>query len=123
MHGSYQHSPVTAQVRAPTRPHPEAPNLPPFNETTYAAAKQVDTALDQARMPTVVPTVVSVTCAPAGDTGAGGAGGADASAGRETAGGAGGGADAGKGQQQATGKGERATDTAPAGDLSVDSGA
>ena len=29
-----------AQVRAPTRPHPEAPNLPPFNESSLAAAKQ-----------------------------------------------------------------------------------
>lgn len=29
------------QVRAPTRPHPEAANLPPFNETAFAAAKQV----------------------------------------------------------------------------------
>jgi hypothetical protein len=44
------------QVRAPTRPHPEAANLPPFNETTFAAAKQVDVALDQARMPSLVPT-------------------------------------------------------------------
>jgi hypothetical protein len=43
-------------VRAPTRPHPEAANLPPFNETTFAAAKQVDVALDQARMPSLVPT-------------------------------------------------------------------
>ena len=48
------------QVRAPTRPHPEVSNLPPFNETSYAAAKQVDTALDQARMPTVVPAAVFV---------------------------------------------------------------
>jgi hypothetical protein len=49
---------VYHQVRAPTRPHPEASDLPPFNETSYAAAKQVDTALDQARMPTLVPTAV-----------------------------------------------------------------
>jgi hypothetical protein len=28
------------QVRAPTRPHPEAANLPPFNEASLAAAKQ-----------------------------------------------------------------------------------
>jgi hypothetical protein len=43
-------------VRAPTRPHPEAANLLPFNETIFAAAKQVDVALDQARMPSLVPT-------------------------------------------------------------------
>lgn len=43
-------------MRAPTRPHPEAANLPPFCETTFAAAKQVDVALDQARMPSLVPT-------------------------------------------------------------------
>jgi hypothetical protein len=47
---------VLPQVRAPTRPHPEAANLPPFNETAFAAAKQVDVALDQARMPSLVPT-------------------------------------------------------------------
>lgn len=47
---------MRAQVRAPTRPHPEAASLPPFNETTFAAAKQVDVALDQARMPSLVPT-------------------------------------------------------------------
>eukprot|EP00879_Flechtneria_rotunda_P001617 GHRR01001777.1.p2 GENE.GHRR01001777.1~~GHRR01001777.1.p2 ORF type:complete len:344 (+),score=139.32 GHRR01001777.1:278-1309(+) len=50
-----------AKVRAPTRPHPEAANLPPFNETTFAAAKQVDVALDQARMPTLVPTAVGLS--------------------------------------------------------------
>ncbi|KIZ00163.1 hypothetical protein MNEG_7797 [Monoraphidium neglectum] len=49
-----------AKVRAPTRPHPEAPNLPPFNEASLAAAKQVDTALDQARMPSVVPAMVAL---------------------------------------------------------------
>jgi hypothetical protein len=37
------------QVRAPTRPHPEAANLAPFNEVAFAAAKQVDVALDQVR--------------------------------------------------------------------------
>lgn len=40
-------NPANHQVRAPTRPHPEAANLAPFNEVTYAAAKQVDVALDQ----------------------------------------------------------------------------
>eukprot|EP00882_Tetradesmus_deserticola_P000632 GHRQ01000689.1.p1 GENE.GHRQ01000689.1~~GHRQ01000689.1.p1 ORF type:complete len:463 (+),score=169.29 GHRQ01000689.1:54-1442(+) len=50
-----------AKVRAPTRPHPEAANLPPFNETSFAAAKQVDVALDQARMPSLVPTAVGLS--------------------------------------------------------------
>jgi hemerythrin-like domain-containing protein len=50
-----------AKVRAPTRPHPEAANLPPFNETAFAAAKQVDVALDQARMPSLVPTSVGLS--------------------------------------------------------------
>ncbi|WIA30568.1 hypothetical protein OEZ86_000651 [Tetradesmus obliquus] len=50
-----------AKVRAPTRPHPEAANLPPFCETTFAAAKQVDVALDQARMPSLVPTSVGLS--------------------------------------------------------------
>ncbi|KAF6257432.1 hypothetical protein COO60DRAFT_1523864 [Scenedesmus sp. NREL 46B-D3] len=50
-----------AKVRAPTRPHPEAASLPPFNETTFAAAKQVDVALDQARMPSLVPTAVGLS--------------------------------------------------------------
>eukprot|EP00775_Hariotina_reticulata_P007151 gene7151-7366_t len=36
-----------SKVRAPTRPHPEAANLAPFNEVAFAAAKQVDVALDQ----------------------------------------------------------------------------
>lgn len=50
-----------AKVRAPSRPHPEAANLPPFNETAFAAAKQVDIALDQARMPSLVPTSVGLS--------------------------------------------------------------
>ncbi|GBF98624.1 hypothetical protein Rsub_10813 [Raphidocelis subcapitata] len=74
-------------ARAPTRPHPEACNLPPFNEPALAAAKQVDTALDQARMPSVVPTIVALRPAMQGGSLGGGAVG-DAGAGAPAAGGA-----------------------------------
>lgn len=69
-----------AKARAPTRPHPEAPNLPPFNEASYAAAKQIDTLLDQSRLPSVIPpaiTLANVGAVPppvAMSEGAGGAG-------------------------------------------------
>ncbi|KAI8466153.1 MAG: hypothetical protein J3K34DRAFT_524758 [Monoraphidium minutum] len=48
----------------------KAPNLPPFNKSSLAAARQVDTALDQARMPSVVPAVVTLNPPPGAATGA-----------------------------------------------------
>lgn len=53
-----------AQVRAPTRPHPELSALP-LTEANLGAAKVVDAGLDQARMPLLTPTSVGLSPAAA----------------------------------------------------------